>query len=89
MFDQLDLVTYEEVVRLPAFQRKTLVLLGAFFVCLLLVVFSLCMHEIIRVPTAYWNLSSYLKCTGILKVHWNVLELKKCTGICTGISVRQ
>jgi len=29
MFDQLDLVTYEEVVRLPAFQRKTLVLLGA------------------------------------------------------------
>lgn len=28
MFDQLDLVTYEEVVRLPAFQRKTLVLLG-------------------------------------------------------------
>ena len=28
MFDQLDLVTYEEVVRLPAFHRKTLVLLG-------------------------------------------------------------
>eukprot|EP00058_Branchiostoma_floridae_P022068 XP_002607558.1 hypothetical protein BRAFLDRAFT_119718 [Branchiostoma floridae] len=28
-FDQLDLVTYEEVVRLPAFMRKTLVLLGA------------------------------------------------------------
>uniref|UniRef100_A0A8C5M0G7 Peripheral plasma membrane protein CASK n=1 Tax=Leptobrachium leishanense TaxID=445787 RepID=A0A8C5M0G7_9ANUR len=29
VFDQLDLVTYEEVVRLPAFKRKTLVLLGA------------------------------------------------------------
>jgi calcium/calmodulin-dependent serine protein kinase len=29
IFDQLDLVTYEEVVKLPAFQRKTLVLLGA------------------------------------------------------------
>lgn len=28
IFDQLDLVTYEEVVRLPAFKRKTLVLLG-------------------------------------------------------------
>ncbi len=29
VFDQLDLVTYEEVVRLPSFMRKTLVLLGA------------------------------------------------------------
>ncbi|XP_012936233.2 peripheral plasma membrane protein CASK [Aplysia californica] len=29
VFDQLDLVTYEEVVRLPQFMRKTLVLLGA------------------------------------------------------------
>ncbi|XP_062301511.1 peripheral plasma membrane protein CASK-like isoform X1 [Scomber scombrus] len=29
VFDQLDLVTYEEVVRLPSFKRKTLVLLGA------------------------------------------------------------
>nr|CAD7576970.1 unnamed protein product [Timema californicum] len=29
VFDQLDLVTYEEVVKLPLFQRKTLVLLGA------------------------------------------------------------
>ncbi|XP_069104967.1 peripheral plasma membrane protein CASK-like isoform X2 [Argopecten irradians] len=29
IFDQLDLVTYEEVVQLPAFLRKTLVLLGA------------------------------------------------------------
>lgn len=28
-FDQQDIVTYEEVVRLPAFMRKTLVLLGA------------------------------------------------------------
>ena len=28
VFDQLDLVTYEEVVRLPSFMRKTLVLLG-------------------------------------------------------------
>ena len=28
VFDQLDLVTYEEVVRLRAFMRKTLVLLG-------------------------------------------------------------
>lgn len=30
MFDQLDLVTYEEVVKLPAFKRKTLVLLGVY-----------------------------------------------------------
>jgi calcium/calmodulin-dependent serine protein kinase len=29
IFDQLDLVTYEEVIQLPAFIRKTLVLLGA------------------------------------------------------------
>ncbi|XP_034007316.1 peripheral plasma membrane protein CASK isoform X6 [Gymnodraco acuticeps] len=29
VFDQLDLVTYEEVVRVPSFKRKTLVLLGA------------------------------------------------------------
>lgn len=29
IFDQLDVVTYEEVVRLPSFRRKTLVLLGA------------------------------------------------------------
>ncbi|GAB6020802.1 hypothetical protein CHUAL_003460 [Chamberlinius hualienensis] len=29
VFDQLDLVTYEEVVKLPSFHRKTLVLLGA------------------------------------------------------------
>ncbi|KAK3557262.1 hypothetical protein QTP70_026083 [Hemibagrus guttatus] len=29
LFDQLDLVTYEEVVKVPAFKRKTLVLLGA------------------------------------------------------------
>ncbi|KAI6243847.1 hypothetical protein M3Y99_00049800 [Aphelenchoides fujianensis] len=29
LFDQLDLVTYEEVVRLSSFRRKTLVLLGA------------------------------------------------------------
>lgn len=29
LFGQLDLVTYEEVVRLPTFRRKTLVLLGA------------------------------------------------------------
>lgn len=29
VFDQLELVTYEEVVRLPSFLRKTLVLLGA------------------------------------------------------------
>jgi hypothetical protein len=30
VFDQLDLVTYEEVVKLPAFKRKTLVLLGKY-----------------------------------------------------------
>uniref|UniRef100_A0A8C4HVI9 Peripheral plasma membrane protein CASK n=1 Tax=Dicentrarchus labrax TaxID=13489 RepID=A0A8C4HVI9_DICLA len=30
VFDQLDLVTYEEVVKLPAFKRKTLVLLGEY-----------------------------------------------------------
>ncbi len=29
VFDQLDLVTYEECIHLPAFMRKTLVLLGA------------------------------------------------------------
>lgn len=29
VFDQLDVVTYEEVVKLPSFHRKTLVLLGA------------------------------------------------------------
>lgn len=29
IFDQLDVISYEEVVRLPAFQRKTLVLIGA------------------------------------------------------------
>ncbi|XP_022258358.1 peripheral plasma membrane protein CASK-like, partial [Limulus polyphemus] len=29
IFDQLDIATYEEVVMLPAFKRKTLVLLGA------------------------------------------------------------
>ncbi|XP_075975798.1 peripheral plasma membrane protein CASK isoform X1 [Anticarsia gemmatalis] len=29
VFDQLDVVTYEEVVKLPSFQRKTIVLLGA------------------------------------------------------------
>ena len=28
------------------------------------------------VPAAYWNLSTYLKGAGILKVYWNVLELK-------------
>lgn len=31
VFDQLDLVTYEEVVKLPSFKRKTLVLLGKYF----------------------------------------------------------
>jgi len=30
VFDQLDLVTYEEVVKLDYFKRKTLVLLGKF-----------------------------------------------------------
>ena len=30
VFDQLDVVSYEEVVRLPAFKRKTLVLIGIF-----------------------------------------------------------
>ncbi|RVE63596.1 hypothetical protein OJAV_G00137870 [Oryzias javanicus] len=29
IFDQLDVISYEEVVQLPAFQRKTLVLIGA------------------------------------------------------------
>lgn len=29
LFEQLDLVTYEEIVRLTSFRRKTLVLLGA------------------------------------------------------------
>lgn len=32
IFDQLEINTYEEVVRLPAFVRKTLVLLGKFLV---------------------------------------------------------
>ena len=31
-FDKLELRTYEEVIRLPSFQRKTLVLLGMIFV---------------------------------------------------------
>jgi len=38
IFDQLDLVTYEEVVRLPAFKRKTLVLLGTLLVIICLVI---------------------------------------------------
>ncbi|XP_054610810.1 55 kDa erythrocyte membrane protein isoform X2 [Dunckerocampus dactyliophorus] len=29
IFDQLDVISYEEVVKLPAFERKTLVLIGA------------------------------------------------------------
>jgi len=33
VFDQLDLVTYEEVVRVPSFKRKTLVLLGESTIC--------------------------------------------------------
>lgn len=33
VFDQLDVVSYEEVVRLPAFKRKTLVLIGNFSGC--------------------------------------------------------
>lgn len=33
VFDQLDLVTYEEVIRLPEFRRKTLVLLGSYETC--------------------------------------------------------
>lgn len=37
VFDQLDLVTYEEVVKLPSFKRKTLVLLGKYFNTLKLV----------------------------------------------------
>lgn len=37
VFDQLDLVTYEEVVKLPSFKRKTLVLLGKYFNMLKLV----------------------------------------------------
>ncbi len=28
VFDQLDVISYEEVVQLPAFNRKTLVLIG-------------------------------------------------------------
>src|SRR6218665_3419633 len=28
----------------------------------------------VRVPSVYCNLSTYLKCTGVLKVYWNVLE---------------
>jgi len=40
-----------------------------------------CMYVFIGVPTAYWDLSRYLKYTGILKVYWNVLKLKKCNGI--------
>jgi len=30
-FDKLELITYDEVIRLPSFQRKTLVLLGMMF----------------------------------------------------------
>lgn len=39
VFDQLDLVTYEEVVKLPSFKRKTLVLLGKYFNTVKLFVF--------------------------------------------------
>ena len=41
VFDQLDLVTYEEVVKLPSFKRKTLVLLGKYFIMVKLVFVSL------------------------------------------------
>ena len=44
IFDQLDLVTYEEVVRLPAFKRKTLVLLGLFIICRLFGCLSSCKY---------------------------------------------
>jgi len=37
-----------------------------------------------RVPAVYWNLSTYWKCTGILKVYWNAPEFKKYTEIFTG-----
>lgn len=30
VFDQLDVISYEEVVQLPAFNRKTLVLIGQY-----------------------------------------------------------
>lgn len=30
VFDQLDVISYEEVVQLPAFNRKTLVLIGEY-----------------------------------------------------------
>jgi len=33
-FDKLELISYEEVIRLPSFQRKTLVLLGINLICL-------------------------------------------------------
>ena len=34
VFDQLDLMTYEEVTRHPGFRRKTLVLIGKIFLFL-------------------------------------------------------
>lgn len=48
VFDQLDLVTYEEVVKLPAFKRKTLVLLGLEMCLLVWIVFSLKAHVQLR-----------------------------------------
>jgi len=47
-FDKLELLTYEEVIRLPSFQRKTLVLLGTVSSCFSFhVFFSLTSYSVI------------------------------------------
>lgn len=40
VFDQLDVISYEEVVRLPAFKRKTLVLIGMALLPMYMLCFS-------------------------------------------------
>ena len=36
---------------------------------------TLRLSVIVRIPTVFWNLNMYLKCSGILKMYLNVLEL--------------
>lgn len=45
MFDQLDLVTYEEVVKLPSFKRKTLVLLGKSIFAQVFCIYTKVLHK--------------------------------------------
>ena len=57
VFDQLDVVSYEEVVRLPAFKRKTLVLIGIFLLlCYWTRHFCLCSTVCRMYPTSIASL---------------------------------